>query len=64
MTIEQELALSYYQQVAAIDREHRVFLVQDVRTGKFFTKKELTVYNAEIYQYLHAHPIANVPDPG
>ena len=61
MTIEQELELSYYQQVADIDVEHCVYLVQDNRTKQFFVKKLLTIYNADIYRYLQAHPIANTP---
>lgn len=61
MTIEQELSLSFYQQVADIDAEHHIYLVQDVRTHKFYVKKLLTTYNAEIYRYLQKHPVANTP---
>lgn len=61
MTIDQELRLSYYQQVADINADHSIYLVQDIRTGKFYVKKLLTVYNAEIYRYLWEHPIANTP---
>ena len=61
MTVEQELQLSWYRQVAAIDEEHSVFLVQDVRDGKFYVKKLLTVYNLDIYRHLQAHPIENTP---
>ena len=61
MTIEQELELSYYQQVADIDAEHSVYLVQDTRSKEFFVKKLLTIYNIDIYRYLQSHPIANTP---
>ena len=61
MTIEQELELSYYQQVADIDSEHCVYLVQDIRSKEFYVKKLLTVYNMDIYRYLQAHPVANTP---
>lgn len=61
MTIEQELQLSYYQKVADINADHCIHLVQDVRTKKFYVKKLLTVYNADIYHYLQAHPIPNTP---
>lgn len=61
MTIEQELQLSYYQQVADIDAAHHVHLVQDVRDQKFYVKKLLTTYNPEVYRYLRLHPIANTP---
>jgi len=61
MTLEQELMLSYYKEVATINEDHGIYLVQDIRTGKFYVKKLLTVYNAEIYHYLMDHPIANTP---
>ena len=61
MTIDQELRLSYYQQVADINAEHSIYLVQDVRTNKFYVKKLLTTYNADIYRFLMAHPIPNTP---
>lgn len=61
MTIDQKLRLSYYKQVADINSEHSIFLVQDVRDGKFYVKKLLTVYNKDIYHYLEANPIPNTP---
>lgn len=48
MTIEQELRLSYYKEVADINAEHHIYLGQDTRTQKFYVKKLLTVYNADI----------------
>lgn len=61
MTLEQQLRLSYYREVADIDPEHGVRLVQDTRTRKFYVKKQLTVYNAGIYRSLQARPVANTP---
>lgn len=61
MTLEQELELSYYRQVADIDAQHNIFLVQDVRTGKFFVRKQLSVYNAGIYRHLLENPVPNTP---
>ena len=61
MTIDQELRLSYYQQIADIDADHSIYLVQDTRSKKFYVKKLLTVYNADIYRYLMARPISNTP---
>lgn len=61
MTIDQELRLSYYQKVADINSDHCIYLVQDIRTKKFYVKKLLTVYNADIYRYLMAHHIPNTP---
>lgn len=61
MTIEQELRLSYYREVAEIAPAHAVYLVQNVQTGKFYVKKCLTVYNAGIYRYLLEHPVRHTP---
>lgn len=61
MTIQQQLQLSYYREVAAIHEEHGIFLVQDQRSGKFFVKKVLDVFNLDVYRYLLNHPIPNTP---
>lgn len=61
MTLEQELRLSRYREVAAVDSAHGVLLVQDTLDQKFYVKKQLSVYNPAIYQYLLTHPIANTP---
>lgn len=61
MTIDQELRLSFYQQVADINTDHCIYLVQDVRTNRFYVKKLLTTYNADIYRYLMACHIPNTP---
>ena len=61
MTIAEELELSFYQKVADIQADHGISLVQDKRTGKFYVRKELRVYNPQIYNYLMHHPIAHTP---
>lgn len=61
MTLEQELQLSYFRQIADIDAEHGIYLVQDIRNRKIYVKKLLTVYNADIYRFLLMHPIPNTP---
>lgn len=61
MTLEQELVLSEYRQVADIQPDHGISLVQHVRTGKFYVKKHLTVYSATVYRQLWARPVPNTP---
>lgn len=61
MTLEQELLLSYYNEVAEIDAEHGVTLVQDSRSKIFYVKKQLLVYNPDIFHYLKDHPIRHTP---
>lgn len=61
MTLEQELALSYYKKVAKVNEAHNVWLVQDVRTNEFYIQKILTVYHTEVYRQLKDNPIRNTP---
>lgn len=57
----QKLALSYYKTIATLNEEHHIFLVQHQETHKIFVKKELTIYNIDIYKALSAHPICGIP---
>ncbi|MCC8046653.1 MAG: serine/threonine protein kinase [Clostridiales bacterium] len=61
MTLEEQAILSYYRPVADIRAEHGISLVQDDRSGKFYVKKCLTVYNAEMFRALQEHPIPGTP---
>lgn len=61
MTLEEELALSFYREVADINQAHGITLVQHLENQKFFVKKVLTVYNAELFQHLKTHPVRNTP---
>ena len=61
MTIQDELTLSYYKEIADINAAHEIFLVQDTRDGKFYVKKVLAVYNLDVYKHLLGHPIKNTP---
>lgn len=59
--LQQSLALSYYRQVATINEEHKVYLVQHRETGKFYVKKELDVFNAGVYRRLKANSPKGTP---
>lgn len=61
LKLDDEFRLSYYREIADIDPEHGIFLVQDVRSGKLYVKKNLTVYNREIFEYLMTHPVKHTP---
>lgn len=61
MKPENQLRLSFYKEVAAIDRAHDVFLVQHVETEQFFVKKTLSTYNYSIYQTLMEKQFRNTP---
>ena len=59
--MEQELELSYYKDAAPINESHGIWLVQDQRSGKFYVRKTLTVFNKDIYRYLKNNPIHHTP---
>lgn len=61
MTLQEELALSYYRDVGTLNEKHGVTLVRHNQSGQIFIKKTLTVYNAEVYRHLKEHPIFGTP---
>ena len=61
MDIESELTLSYYKEIADINRAHGVFLVQHTENKRIYVKKVMSVYNAKIYHHLKNHPISGLP---
>lgn len=50
-----------YRELTDVSAGHDVTLVQNNLTGKIYVKKELSRYSMEVFQTLHSHPIANVP---
>lgn len=61
MNLSQRLSNSFYQVVAAINEPHKVYLVQHRDSGRFYVKKILDVYSADVYKDLQAHPIPGIP---
>ena len=61
MDINDELRLSYYKTLAALNERHKVFLVMNTQNGRIYVKKESTVYNAQVFLYLKEHPVKNMP---
>ena len=61
MNTSDSLALSCYQQVAVLDKEHDVILVQHSTTGSIYVRKRLSVYNIDVYRYLLDHHIRGIP---
>lgn len=61
MDYENYLAISYYDQVAVLNEEHHVYLVQHKTSKKIFVKKELSVYNKALYEQLKDNPISGLP---
>lgn len=61
MDYKSRLAISYYQQVAVINEDHHVSLVQHLENRKFFVKKILTVYSIDVYRRLKENPLPGLP---
>lgn len=61
MNYSKQLALSFYKEIATLNQEHNIFLVQHQDTNKIYVKKILNIYNIDIYKKLTAHPICGIP---
>ena len=61
MNLENQLALSYYQEIAVLNEEHHISVVQHRETKKIYVKKLLTVYNGEVYRRLQQLDLEGVP---
>ena len=61
MNIQNELALSFYKEIALLNADHQVALVQHIQTGQIYVKKTLDVYNLNVYSYLKDNPVPGLP---
>ena len=61
MTIDEELTLSYYKEISELNKDHGVFLVKNIQTGRLGVKKVLSVFNVDVYRSLIRHPVRNTP---
>ncbi len=61
MNIQNELTLSFYKEIALLNAEHQVALVQHIQTNQIFVKKTLDVYNLDVYSYLKDNPVPGIP---
>jgi tRNA A-37 threonylcarbamoyl transferase component Bud32 len=50
-----------YKTIATLNGDHNVYLVQKENDTKIYVKKELDVFNAEVYAYLFSNPIEGIP---
>lgn len=61
MDFTHKLAISYYKTIAVINEPHQIYLTQHQETKKFYVKKILDVYNADIYERLYNQNIIGTP---
>ena len=61
MDFKNQLFLSCYHNITALNEEHHVYLVRHKETDKLYVRKFLTRYNLSVFQALKDHPITGVP---
>jgi len=59
--LEDLLKLSYYSEIAILNKSHGISLVQHIESGRTFVKKEMTIYNRQVFEQLMEHPISGIP---
>ncbi len=53
--------MSDYTIISTLNKEHKVYLVQSVRSNKIYVQKTLDVYNIRVYEHLYNNPIPGIP---
>ena len=61
MDISHRLSISYYKVITPINESHKVYLVRHQESGRFYVKKILDVYSADVYRDIQEHPIPGLP---
>ena len=61
MTTADRLRLSCYRDIAELDADHGVFLVQEIKTKRIYVKKVLKVYDYQVYLRLKNEPVRGIP---
>ena len=61
MKLEEELKLSFYKEIAEVDKRHNVTLVQHADTGKVYVKKTLRHYDETVFRTLKEKRFPGVP---
>lgn len=61
MDLSQRLSLSYYKNIATLNKDHHVYLVQHQSSNKIFVKKILFLYDLSVFINLKNNPIMGIP---
>ena len=54
-------SISSFRQIASLDEEHDITLVQHLFTGRIYVQKRVSVYNIDVYRTLRDHPVKGTP---
>ncbi|MCR5590490.1 MAG: serine/threonine protein kinase [Lachnospiraceae bacterium] len=58
---DSKVPISCYRQIADLNSEHGISIVQHIETGRIYLKKIMQVYNLSVFEYLYFHPVKNIP---
>ncbi len=61
MDVEERLRISYYKEIAELNKAHHVYIVQHIETKKIYVKKILQTYNKAVYLQLYREPVDGIP---
>ena len=61
MTPEDELRLSFYEEISAIKQSHNIFLVRRIDTGEIFIKKTYDNYPSDVFDVLNNNRFQGIP---
>ena len=61
MDYQEKLEISYYKEIAALNKEYGVFLVQHNGTGRICVKKILKTYNLDVYHRIRSAGVPGLP---
>ncbi|MDO5477378.1 MAG: serine/threonine-protein kinase [Eubacteriales bacterium] len=61
MNTSDPFALSCYQEIALLNKEHDIALVQHTATGRVYVRKRMSIYNVDVYRHLYEHPVKGLP---
>ncbi|MCQ2496968.1 MAG: protein kinase [Lachnospiraceae bacterium] len=58
---EDMVKLSYYKEIAVLNENHNIYMVQHTESSKTYVKKLLSIYNKKVYEQIASHPISGTP---
>lgn len=61
MKLEDQVLLSFYQDISPLAGNPRIMLVRHVETGQIYVRKKLSLENREIYRLLQTQQVSGIP---
>lgn len=55
------LPISYYREIADLNKDHGVSVVQHIETHKIYIRKVMQIYSLPVYEQLFYHPVRGIP---